>query len=253
MKRFENRVVIVTGAGSGIGAAAARRFAAEGARVVLAGRTREKLKKVAADLPADKQLVHVTDVSDYAQVEGLVRAAVDKFGRLDVMVNNAGVASEGRATEDSFEAWHKVISIDLEGVFHGARAALPHLIKTKGSIVNTASVSGLGADWNMAFYNTAKGGVVNLTRSLALDYGREGVRINSVCPSLTRTDMTVDMFKDEQLVEKFRERIALGRTAEPEDIADVIAFLASEDARFVTGVNLPVDGGLSASNGQPPQ
>ncbi|NYI02621.1 SDR family NAD(P)-dependent oxidoreductase [Cupriavidus plantarum] len=253
MKRFENRVVIVTGAGSGIGAAAARRFAAEGARVVLAGRTREKLEKVAADLPADKQLVHVTDVSDYAQVEGLVRAAVDKFGRLDVMVNNAGVASEGRATEDSFEAWHKVISIDLEGVFHGARAALPHLIKTKGSIVNTASVSGLGADWNMAFYNTAKGGVVNLTRSLALDYGREGVRINSVCPSLTRTDMTVDMFKDEQLVEKFRERIALGRTAEPEDIADVIAFLASEDARFVTGVNLPVDGGLSASNGQPPQ
>ncbi|CAG2144588.1 SDR family NAD(P)-dependent oxidoreductase [Cupriavidus plantarum] len=253
MKRFENRVVIVTGAGSGIGAAAARRFAAEGARVVLAGRTREKLEKVAADLPADKQLVHVTDVSDYEQVEGLVRAAVDKFGRLDVMVNNAGVASEGRATEDSFEAWHKVISIDLEGVFHGARAALPHLIKTKGSIVNTASVSGLGADWNMAFYNTAKGGVVNLTRSLALDYGREGVRINSVCPSLTRTDMTVDMFKDEQLVEKFRERIALGRTAEPEDIADVIAFLASEDARFVTGVNLPVDGGLSASNGQPPQ
>lgn len=253
MKRFENRVVIVTGAGSGIGAAAARRFAAEGARVVLAGRTREKLEKVAADLPADKQLVHVTDVSDYAQVEGLVRAAVDRFGRLDVMVNNAGVASEGRATEDSFEAWHKVISIDLEGVFHGARAALPHLVKTKGSIVNTASVSGLGADWNMAFYNTAKGGVVNLTRSLALDYGREGVRINSVCPSLTRTDMTVDMFKDEQLVEKFRERIALGRTAEPEDIADVIAFLASEDARFVTGVNLPVDGGLSASNGQPPQ
>ncbi|WP_354679077.1 SDR family NAD(P)-dependent oxidoreductase [Cupriavidus plantarum] len=253
MKRFENRVVIVTGAGSGIGAAAARRFAAEGARVVLAGRTREKLEKVAADLPADKQLVHVTDVSDYAQVEGLVRAAVDKFGRLDVMVNNAGVASEGRATEDSLEAWHKVISIDLEGVFHGARAALPHLIKTKGSIVNTASVSGLGADWNMAFYNTAKGGVVNLTRSLALDFGREGVRINSVCPSLTRTDMTVDMFKDEQLVEKFRERIALGRTAEPEDIADVIAFLASEDARFVTGVNLPVDGGLSASNGQPPQ
>jgi len=186
-------------------------------------------------------------------VEGLVRATVDKFSRLDVMVNNAGVASEGRATEDSVDAWHKVISIDLDGVFHGARAALPHLIKTRGCIVNTASVSGLGADWNMSFYNTAKGGVVNLTRSLALDYGRDGVRINSVCPSLTRTDLTTDMFKDEALVAKFRERIALGRTAEPEDIADVIAFLASEDARFITGVNLPVDGGLSASNGQPPQ
>lgn len=253
MKRFENKVVIVTGAGSGIGAATVRRFAAEGAKVVLAGRTREKLESVAAQLPKEKYLVRVADVSDYDQVEGLVRATVDKFSRLDVMVNNAGVASEGRATEDSVDAWHKVISIDLDGVFHGARAALPHLIKTKGCIVNTASVSGLGADWNMSFYNTAKGGVVNLTRSLALDYGRDGVRINSVCPSLTRTDLTTDMFKDEALVAKFRERIALGRTAEPEDIADVIAFLASEDARFITGVNLPVDGGLSASNGQPPQ
>ncbi|CAG9182677.1 SDR family NAD(P)-dependent oxidoreductase [Cupriavidus pampae] len=253
MKRFENKVVIVTGAGSGIGAATVRRFAAEGAKVVLAGRTREKLESVAAQLPKEKYLVRVADVSDYDQVEGLVRATIDKFSRLDVMVNNAGVASEGRATEDSVDAWHKVISIDLDGVFHGARAALPHLIKTKGCIVNTASVSGLGADWNMSFYNTAKGGVVNLTRSLALDYGRDGVRINSVCPSLTRTDLTTDMFKDEALIAKFRERIALGRTAEPEDIADVIAFLASEDARFITGVNLPVDGGLSASNGQPPQ
>lgn len=253
MKRFENKVVIVTGAGSGIGAATVRKFAAEGAKVVLAGRTREKLESVAAQLPKEKYLVRVADVSDYDQVEGLVRATIDKFSRLDVMVNNAGVASEGRATEDSVDAWHKVISIDLDGVFHGARAALPHLIKTKGCIVNTASVSGLGADWNMSFYNTAKGGVVNLTRSLALDYGRDGVRINSVCPSLTRTDLTTDMFKDEALIAKFRERIALGRTAEPEDIADVIAFLASEDARFITGVNLPVDGGLSASNGQPPQ
>jgi len=253
MKRFENKVVIVTGAGSGIGAATVRRFSAEGAKVVLAGRTREKLESVAAQLPKEKYLVRVADVSDYDQVEGLVRATVDKFSRLDVMVNNAGVASEGRETEDSVDAWHKVISIDLDGVFHGARAALPHLIKTRGCIVNTASVSGLGADWNMSFYNTAKGGVVNLTRSLALDYGRDGVRINSVCPSLTRTDLTTDMFKDEALVAKFRERIALGRTAEPEDIADVIAFLASEDARFITGVNLPVDGGLSASNGQPPQ
>lgn len=253
MNRFENKVVIVTGAGSGIGAATARRFAAEGASVVLAGRTRGKLDKVAAGLPEDRRLVQVTDVADLAQVEALVEAAVDKFGRLDVLVNNAGVAPEGRVTEGSIEDWREVMSIDLDGVFHGCRAALPHLMKSKGSIVNTASVSGLGGDWNLSFYNTAKGGVVNLTRSLALDYGRDGVRINSVCPSLTRTDLTKEMFEKPELIEKFKERIALGRTAEPEDIADVIAFLASEDARFITGVNLPVDGGLSASNGQPAQ
>lgn len=253
MNRFDNKVVIVTGAGSGIGAAAARRFAAEGASVVLAGRTRSKLDTVAGDLPEDRRLVQVTDVSHFEQVEALVRAAVDRFGRLDVMVNNAGVAPEGRATEASLDDWRSVMSIDLDGVFFGARAALPHLIRSKGCIVNTASVSGLGADWKLSFYNAAKGGVVNLTRSLALDYGRDGVRVNAVCPTLTRTDLTAEMFKDEALLDKFRERIALGRTAEPDDIAGAIAFLASDDARFVTGVNLPVDGGLSASNGQPPQ
>ncbi|AZG15747.1 SDR family NAD(P)-dependent oxidoreductase [Cupriavidus pauculus] len=253
MKRFEDKVVIVTGAGSGIGAAAARRFAQEGAAVVLAGRTREKLETVARDLPDDRCLVQVTDVSQLNQVEALVRAAVDRFGKLDVMVNNAGVAPDGRATEASVEDWREVMSIDLDGVFFGARAALPHLMRSKGCIVNTASVSGLGADWKLGFYNAAKGGVVNLTRALALDYGRDGVRINAVCPTLTRTDLTEDMFQDEALLARFRERIALGRTAEPEDIAGAIVFLASDDARYITGVNLPVDGGLTASNGQPPQ
>ncbi|SDP70415.1 meso-butanediol dehydrogenase / (S,S)-butanediol dehydrogenase / diacetyl reductase [Ralstonia sp. 25mfcol4.1] len=253
MNRFQDKVVIVTGAGSGIGAAAARRFASEGAAVVLAGRTLDKLERVASDLPNAQHLVQVTDVSQLEQVEALVRAAVDRFGRLDVMVNNAGVAPEGRATEATVEDWRTVMATDLDGVFFGARAALPHLIRTKGCIVNTASVSGLGADWKLCFYNAAKGGVVNLTRALALDYGRDGVRINAVCPTLTRTDLTVDMFKDEALLDKFRERIALGRTAEPDDIAGAIAFLASDDARYITGVNLPVDGGLSASNGQPPQ
>ncbi|KAI3594044.1 Oxidoreductase, short-chain dehydrogenase/reductase family [Cupriavidus sp. U2] len=253
MNRFQDKVVIVTGAGSGIGAAAVRRFASEGAAVVLAGRTRDKLERVASDLPNGQRLVQVTDVSQLEQVEALVRAAVDRFGKLDVMVNNAGVAPEGRATEASVEDWRAVMATDLDGVFFGARAALPHLIRTRGCIVNTASVSGLGADWKLCFYNAAKGGVVNLTRALALDYGRDGVRINAVCPTLTRTDLTVDMFKDEALLDKFRERIALGRTAEPDDIAGAIAFLASDDARYITGVNLPVDGGLSASNGQPPQ
>jgi len=138
-------------------------------------------------------------------------------------------------------------------VFFGCRAAIPHLEKTKGSIINTASVSGTGGDWGMSPYNAAKGAIVNLTRALALDLGRKGIRVNAVCPSLTRTGMTEDMLKDEALVAKFKERIPFGRVCEPEEVAAVIAFLASDDASFVTGANIAVDGGVSASNGQPAQ
>jgi meso-butanediol dehydrogenase/(S,S)-butanediol dehydrogenase/diacetyl reductase len=254
MERYTNKVVIVTGAGSGIGAATARRFAKEGAAVVLAGRTRDKLDEVAQTIGKDdKVLVRPTDVADLSDVEGLVRDAVARFGRLDVLVNNAGTVVEGKITEVSAEDWRKVMATDLDGVFYGCRAALPELIKTKGSIVNTSSVSGLGGDWGMSVYNAAKGAVTNFTRALAMDHGRDGVRVNAVCPSLTRSEMTDDMFENQELMDKFMERIPLGRAAEAEDIADVIAFLGSDDARFITGVNLPVDGGLSASNGQPPQ
>ncbi|GGX04950.1 3-oxoacyl-ACP reductase [Pigmentiphaga litoralis] len=254
MERYTNKVVIVTGAGSGIGAATARRFAKEGAAVVLAGRTRDKLDEVAQTIGKDdKVLVRPTDVADLSDVEGLVRDAVARFGRLDVLVNNAGTVVEGKITDVSAEDWRKVMATDLDGVFYGCRAALPELIKTKGSIVNTSSVSGLGGDWGMSVYNAAKGAVTNFTRALAMDHGRDGVRVNAVCPSLTRSEMTDDMFENQELMDKFMERIPLGRAAEAEDIADVIAFLGSDDARFVTGVNLPVDGGLSASNGQPPQ
>ena len=220
---------------------------------MLAGRTKDRLDETAAQMAAPpRTLVQVCDVRELAQVEALVRAAVERFGGLDVMVNNAGIGPDGTATGTSLEDWHDVLQTDLTGVFHGCRAALPELEKRRGCIVNTASVSGLGADWALTAYNAAKGGVVNLTRALALDYGRRGVRVNAVCPSLTRSNMTREMLEDKALMAKFMERLPLGRPAEPSDIAAVVAFLASEDAAFVNGVNLPVDGGLSASNGQPP-
>ena len=253
MPRFEGKTVIVTGAGSGIGQGIALRFSREGANVVLAGRTRARLDETAAQLAAAaRTLVQPCDVREYPQVEALVRTAVDRFGGLDVMVNNAGIGPGGTATATPLDVWHDVLQTDLGGVFHGCRAALPELERRRGCIVNMASVSGLGADWALAAYNAAKGGVVNLTRALALDYGRRGVRVNAVCPSLTRSNMTRDMLEDKALVAKFTERLPLGRPAEPADVAAVVAFLASEDAGFVNGVNLPVDGGLSASNGQPP-
>ena len=251
MQRFVGKTVIVTGAGSGIGQGIAERFAAEGANVVLAGRTRAKLERVAATLDAARTFVQPCDVARYEEVQSLVDAALQRFGGLDVMVNNAGVAPEGEATELSLDDWQQALRVDLSGVFHGCKAALPHLLARQGCIVNTASVSGLGADWALTAYNAAKGGVVNLTRALALDYGGRGVRVNAVCPSLTRSAMTEEMFEDAALMARFMERLPLGRAAEPADIAGVVAFLASDDARFVNGVNLPVDGGLTASNGQP--
>ncbi|MXP64402.1 SDR family oxidoreductase [Roseomonas sp. M0104] len=253
MAKFEGKVVLVTGAGSGIGEGTARRFAQDGAMVVLAGRTAEKLQRVAQDLDPARTLVHAADVSDQQQVEGLVAAAVERFGRLDVLVNNAGVATMGPFEELRFEDWRQVMATDVDGVFLCCHAALPHLLESRGCIVNVSSVSGLGGDWQMSAYNAAKGAVTNFTRALAMDLAAKGVRVNAVNPTFTLTDLTRNMAKDEALVAKFRERIPLGRPAEPADIAGVIAFLASEDARFVTGVNLPVDGGLSASNGQPPQ
>jgi meso-butanediol dehydrogenase/(S,S)-butanediol dehydrogenase/diacetyl reductase len=251
--QFDGKVVIVTGAGSGIGAATAKRFGGAGAQVVLNDRTRGALEAVAAGFDSGRVVLQTGDVSEQADAEALIAAAIDRFGRLDVLVNNAGVVPTGPILEASVQDWRKVMAVDVDGVFFCTRAALPHLVQAGGNIVNVSSVSGLGGDWNMSFYNAAKGAVSNFTRSLALELGAQGVRVNAVNPGLTFTGLTQDIKRDQELMRRFAERIPLGRGAEPEEVADVIAFLASDAARYVTGVNLPVDGGLTASNGQPKQ
>lgn len=251
--QFDGKVVIVTGAGSGIGAATAKRFGGAGAQVVLNDRTRGPLEAVAAGFDPGQVVLQTGDVSEQADAEALIAAAIDRFGRLDVLVNNAGVVPTGSILEASVQDWRTVMAVDVDGVFFCTRAALPHLVQAGGNIVNVSSVSGLGGDWNMSFYNAAKGAVSNFTRSLALELGAQGVRVNAVNPGLTFTGLTQEIKRDQELMRRFAERIPLGRGAEPEEVADVIAFLASDAARYVTGVNLPVDGGLTASNGQPKQ
>ena len=250
MARFTGKTVIVTGAGSGIGAATVRLFSGEGANVVAFGLGQEKMDASIAGLPQDRTIAVAGDTSIAADVAGVVATALDRFGALDVLVNNAGIVVQGDVTATSNEDWTRVMTVNVTGYFLMAKAAIPELKKTKGAIVQTSSVSGLGGDWGMAAYNASKGAVTNLTRAMALDLGKDGVRVNAVNPSFTETGMTKGM-KDEAILAKFMERIPMKRVAQPDDIAKVILFLASDDAGFVTGVNLPVDGGLSASNGQP--
>jgi meso-butanediol dehydrogenase/(S,S)-butanediol dehydrogenase/diacetyl reductase len=250
-ERFSDRTVIITGAGSGIGAAAARRFGGEGARLVLADVETDRLKIVADELrAADAEVeLRVVDVSSEAEVDRLIAFAVDQFGALDVLVNNAGISQFGHVTELTTEQWRRVMSVDLDSVFFGARAALPHLVKTGGNIVNTCSISGLYGDYGLAAYATAKGAVANLTRNLAIDHATQGVRVNSVCPGGVATPMLAPVVK--RFASEYAELVPLGRPAQPEEIASAIAFLASDDASYITGHNLVVDGGVTAATGQP--
>ncbi|MDX7988724.1 SDR family oxidoreductase [Xenorhabdus sp. 12] len=247
--RFKDKVVIITGAGSGIGEATAKRFSQEGAIVVLAGRDTDKLQRVRSELSSDQVLVIQTDVADRESAKNMVEETVRHFGRIDILVNNSGLYVVGDLLSVTEKDGNDVLATNLNGVINCSYFALPHLLKSKGSIVNNASVSGLGGDWGGAHYCAAKGAVVNLTRAMALDYGSQGVRVNAVCPSLVKTPM-VARFDDETL-KLFDDRIPMIRAGQPAEVAAGIAFLASDDASFINGVNLPIDGGVSASNGQP--
>ncbi len=249
--RFAGKTVIVTGSSGGIGEGIARRFASEGANVVINSRSREDCEKVAADMDADRTLIVAGDVSKPEFAEQIITQTTEKFGGLDTLVNNAGVAAPGMLHKASDDDIDRIIDINVKGVLYLCRAAIPALKKTRGSIVNISSVSGTGGDSTLPIYNASKGAVTNLTRGLAQQIGMLGIRVNAINPTVTRSDMVDGIMSNDELMKAFMRHVPLGRIGEPEDIAAAAAFLASDDASFITGVNLAVDGGVSSSSGQP--
>ncbi|CAN5282766.1 SDR family oxidoreductase [soil metagenome] len=248
---FADSTVIVTGAGSGIGRAIATAFLDQGATVVVAGRRPDALAETVAPYPAEKSLTVAVDLSTSDGVQHLVEETVRRFGKIDVVVSNAAAYSGGEITELTDDAWQRLRSINVDALVYLARAIVPHLESSGGNLVAVSSVSGIRGDWGQAAYNATKGAVNTLIQSLALDLGARGIRVNAVAPSFTITPMTGSMATDEQALAPFIDRIALERPALPEDIAPAVLFLASADAAYITGVILPVDGGTSASTGQP--
>ncbi|BDD12092.1 3-oxoacyl-ACP reductase (plasmid) [Fulvitalea axinellae] len=251
MTEFE-KSAIITGGGTGMGAATAKRLVQDGWNVTIFGRREPKLEEVVADISKpDKTLAVQGDVTNRDDVQKLIDAHMAKFGRLDGLVNNAAIVAGGPIGDVTIETWKQVMAINVEGVFNTINMSIKHLKKVGGSIVNVSSVSGVRGDWNFSPYCASKGAVTNFTHSLALELGAQGVRINAVAPSLTDTDMAKFVTGSEEMMAKIKNRLPLGRAARPEEIAVPIAFLMSDDASFINGAILPVDGGVMASNGQP--
>lgn len=256
MSRLSGKYAVVTGGASGIGAATATRFVAEGARVVIADVQDDAGEALALDLGGDACRYVRCDVTSPEEIGALLDEAATFFaasgGTLNVLFNNAGIGLLGEVPDVTPEAWARVMDVDLNAVFHACRLAIPTMrANGGGSIVNTASVSGLGGDYGMAAYNTAKGALVNLTRTMALDHGKDGIRVNALCPGYIETGLTARFQQMPELQRAFETSVALGRAGSAEEMANVVTFLASDEASYVTGAAIVADGGRMAHTGQP--
>lgn len=253
MKKLEGKVAVITGAGAGIGRASALLFAREGAAVTIADLDVAAGEEAAARIKREggKAAFVPVDVAAPEQVERMVRVTVETFGRVDVLFNNAGVNFPATVVDVGEEAWQRSLDVNLKGVMLGSRHAIPEMLRTGGgSIINTASMLGLVASPRQAPYAAAKGAVVMLTRQMAIDYAPRNIRVNCLCPSEVNTEMNRRFIAEspdpEAELRRVLARIPMDRMAEPEEIASAALFLASDDSSYITGVALPVDGGLTA-------
>mgnify|MGYP001337460493 CR=1 FL=1 len=249
MKGLEGKVAIVTGGASGLGLAAAQRLADEGVRVVLAD-----VADAAAEAGEFNGLYVETDVADSGAVESLVAKTVDAYGRLDIYFNNAGIEFHGPLTTIEPEQHRRMVEVNLNGVYFGLQSAIRAMLENegpqRGSIINTSSVAGLTGCPMLSSYNATKGAVVLMTKNAAVEYAAFGIRVNAICPGIIRTPMAVTSIADmgdEELLEDLGARAhPLGRIGEPEDVAAAVAFLASEESSFISGVALAIDGAMTA-------
>ena len=250
--RIDGAVAIVTGGGGGIGRATAELFAEAGAHVAVVDRDPDAARDVAEAVLAAgrKAAAYALDVTDEAAVERTFESIAEAEGRLDILVNNAGIAIRKPAVELPLADWDAVVAVNMTGVFTCSRAAARHMLDSGrgGAIVNTASIMGLsgGGLYPNISYQTTKGAVVNMTRALAVEWAREGIRVNAVAPTYVRTQFIAGLMQRPDLMDEIRRVTPLGRLAEPEEVAAAILFLASPAASMITGHTLPVDGGFLA-------
>ena len=255
--RFKEKVVVVTGAGSGIGRACALEFANQGAFVVLADLNVDAAFETSSlmRVPKEMVIVHKTDVAQPASVQELAKVVMKNFEAIHALVNNAAIQINKTIEETTFEEWNRQMAVNLGGVFLCSKYFLPHLRKTKGSIINMASVNGFFVEPGCAGYCATKAGIIGLTKAMAIDHGKEGVRINCISPGYIDAGLAEGFFQsqpDPALARKEAGKLhALWRIGRPEEVAKAALFLASEDSSFVTGTNLIVDGGFGS--GLPPK
>jgi meso-butanediol dehydrogenase/(S,S)-butanediol dehydrogenase/diacetyl reductase len=253
--RLKDKVALISGSGSGIGEATAKRLASEGAAVVVVDLNEEGARRVADEIRGaggKAEALHA-NIGNPAEVENMIKFAVDKFGHLDILHNNAIRLYTGRVGEMSLDNWRKSVEVGLTSYFYATRCALEVMVaRRKGAIINTGSVSGLAADYGLGAYNAIKAGVINLTRATAIEYARKGIRCNAVCPGAILTPPIMKMRHAlPDLAKTTEQAIPMGRYGEPIEIANVVLFLASDEASYVNGTCIVADGGLTAHTGIP--
>jgi NAD(P)-dependent dehydrogenase (short-subunit alcohol dehydrogenase family) len=247
MSRFAGKIMSVTGGGSGIGEAIVKRLASEGALVAVLDVDLANAERVAAE--AGSARAYHADVTDPAQMMAVFDQIIAEHGKLDGAVNNAGIGGPFIPTADyPLDWWNRTLAINLSGVFHSMRAELPHMVKAgRGNIVNMSSICGFVGQAGTAAYVATKHGVIGLTKTVALEYGAQGIRCNAVCPTYVQTPLTLAELKDPAIWTDLDSKHATGHCATPEDVAAMVAFLLSDDAKSVTGSAHLVDGGITAS------